>query len=44
MADYGLAVGRLAVTTALDELREGWGDGLDAVGATLVGAEAKPRA
>ena len=43
MADYGLAVGRLAVTTALDELREGWGDGLDAVGATLVGAEAKPR-
>lgn len=43
MADYGLRLGRLLVTTALDDLKEQFGDGLDAVGATLTAPEAKPR-
>ena len=43
MADYTLALGRLLTVTVLEELKEAYGDGLDAVGPVLTGAEAKPR-
>lgn len=42
-ADYTLALGRLLTVTVLEELKESYGDGLDAVGPVLVGPEAKPR-
>lgn len=43
MADYTVSLGRLTVPTVLDDLKEQFGDGLDAVGGTLVAPDAKPR-
>ena len=44
MAAYTARLGRLSFVTIRDGLKEATGDGLDAVGAVLTGAEAKPRA